>query len=340
MFVFNEMNELFRAYDFFHRHRLFAFNARKIVEVFPDVVVAAFVEVNSDFSSDNQIVEIPSRDFQLLQFHGTLHHGLVGEGEALGLQRAQQAVGVFGCAMQRAEFHHGLVVEAGLLAVEELVGEAGKEFLPLININRCIDVVEAGQHAMHIPVNHGMGQVEGNGSNGRSRIVADAFQFSELLEIGGERSVVLEIECSKTKVGMIGLFIYSGLAVGSLVFSIINKYLSYRLLIITFTIVYVFFLFLTTIIANFYFRLFCLFCLGICNCLANMSTMTLVSESVSSKKRSLFTGVINSGYSFCPIVYTPLYVILGQWRYIFWIENIVAIACAIVYFLFWKIHLV
>ena len=162
--------------------------------------------------------------------------------------------------------------------------------------------------------------------------ICDKGQYNITEKYGFSWITEMEIECSKTKVGMIGLFIYSGLAVGSLVFSIINKYLSYRHLIITFTIVYVFFLFLTTIIANFYFRLFCLFCLGICNCLANMSTMTLVSESVSSKKRSLFTGVINSGYSFCPIVYTPLYVILGQWRYIFWIENIVAIACAIVYF--------
>ena len=142
----------------------------------------------------------------------------------------------------------------------------------------------------------------------------------------------MNIECSRAKVSMIGSFTYSGLTAGSLVFSVMTKYLSYRHLIIIFVFAYVLFLFLTTIVNNLAFRLFCLFCLGICNGLANMSTMTLVSESVSAKKRSLFAGIINAGYSFCPIMYTPLYVLLGQWRYIFWLENVIGIACGVVYF--------
>ena len=69
------------------------------------------------------------------------------------------------------------------------------------------------------------------------------------------------------------------------------------------------------------------------NGLALMNTMTLVSESVSSERRSLFAGIINAGYSFCPIMYTPLYVIFGKWRFIFWLQNIIAITCGIMYFL-------
>ena len=154
--------------------------------------------------------------------------------------------------------------------------------------------------------------------------VKEKYPFSWISEMG--------IECSRAKVSMIGSFTYSGLTAGSLVFSVMTKYLSYRHLIIIFVFAYVLFLFLTTIVNNLFFRLFCLFCLGICNGLANMSTMTLVSESVSAKKRSLFAGIINAGYSFCPIMYTPLYVLLGQWRYIFWLENVIGIACGVVYF--------
>ena len=153
--------------------------------------------------------------------------------------------------------------------------------------------------------------------------VKESFDFSWIIEMG--------IECNQAKVGMIGTFVSFGLTLGSLLFSIVTKYLTHRTLIIIFTFCYVFFVFLTTIIGSFYFRLFCLFCMGICNGLANNSTMTLVSESVSSKKRSLFQGIINVGYSFCPIMYTPLYVLLGNWRFCFWLENIIGITCGVMF---------
>ena len=153
--------------------------------------------------------------------------------------------------------------------------------------------------------------------------VVEEYGFSWIIDMG--------ISCDQTKVGLIGSFVNFGLTAGSLLFSVANKYLTHRQLIIYFVFIYVFFLFLTTVVNSFGFRLFCLFCLGICNSLANMSTMTLVSESVSSKKRSLFAGIINVGYSCCPIMYTPLYVILGNWRYIFWLQNIIGITCGVMY---------
>ena len=153
--------------------------------------------------------------------------------------------------------------------------------------------------------------------------VVEEYGFSWIIDMG--------ISCDQTKVGLIGSFVNFGLTAGSLLFSVANKYLTHRQLIIYFVFIYVFFLFLTTVVNSFGFRLFCLFCLGICNSLANMSTMTLVSESVSSKKRSLFAGIINVGYSCCPIMYTPLYVILGKWRYIFWLQNIIGITCGVMY---------
>ena len=155
----------------------------------------------------------------------------------------------------------------------------------------------------------------------------EPYEYSE--EIGFSWVMDMEIECDKAKVGLIGSFVNFGLTTGSLLFSIMTKYLTYRDLIIYFTFEYVFFVFLTTVVDSFEFRLFCLFCLGIGNGMANMSTMTLVTESVISTRRSFFGSVINAGYSFCPIMYTPLYVILGKWKYIFWLQNIIGITTAV-----------
>ena len=160
--------------------------------------------------------------------------------------------------------------------------------------------------------------------NGNYKVV-ETFGFSWIID--------MKIECDRTKVGLIGSFTNFGLTAGSLLFSVISKCLTLRQMIIYFVFIYVFFLFLTTVVNSFEFRLFCLFCLGICNSMANMSTMTLVSESVSSKKRSLFAGIINVGYSSCPIIYTYLYVILGSWKYIFWLQNIIGITCGVMYFI-------
>ena len=93
--------------------------------------------------------------------------------------------------MEGPEFHHSLVVKAWLLAVEEFVGELGKELLSFININRCVDVVEPGQHAVDVAVDHGVGQVEGYGCDGCSGVVADAFQQFELFKIGRKLSIIL-----------------------------------------------------------------------------------------------------------------------------------------------------
>ena len=135
-------------------------------------------------------------------------------------------------------------------------------------------------------------------------IVVETFDFSWIIDY--------KIECDKTKVGLIGTFVNLGLTAGSLLFSIITKYLSHRDLVRIFVFFYILFLFLMTIVKNYYFGLFCLFCLGIGNDMSNMSIMIIVSESVTSKRRSLFQGIINVGLSFCPIMYTPLFVILKK----------------------------
>ena len=158
--------------------------------------------------------------------------------------------------------------------------------------------------------------------------VVKKYDYSWITDMG--------IECDKAKVGYIGTFFYSGMTVGNFCFSIINKYLMHKQIIIIFTFSYVVFLFLTTVINNFYFRLVCLLLVGISQGLANPSTLTIVSESVSSKWRSLFASLINVGYSTCPIMYTYIYVGLEKWKYIFWMQNIIAIICGVLYIIILK----
>jgi OCT family organic cation transporter-like MFS transporter 4/5 len=163
---------------------------------------------------------------------------------------------------------------------------------------------------------------------GHNYTVVKKYDYSWITDMG--------IECDKAKVGYIGTFFYSGMTVGNFCFSIINKYLMHNQIIIIFTFTYVVFLFLTTVINNFYFRLVCLLLVGISQGLANPSTLTIVSESVSSKWRSLFASLINVGYSTCPIMYTYIYVGLGKWKYIFWMQNIIATICGVLYIIILK----
>lgn len=190
-------------------------------------------------------------------------------------------------------------------------------------------------HNTSIPMLETMPKVSIPGKKGTEKLDYDLCKEKYNVEddIGFSWIIDMDIKCDKAKVGLIGSIVSFGLTVGTLVFSIMTKYLSYRALIIIFTYLYVLFIFLTTVVDSFEFRLFCLFCCGICNGMANMSTMTIVSESVSSTKRSLFAGVINVGYSFCPIMYTPLYVLLNSWKYCFWLQNIIGITCATMYWI-------
>ena len=153
--------------------------------------------------------------------------------------------------------------------------------------------------------------------------IVKKYEFTWISDMG--------IECDQAKVGYIGTFFFSGMTVGNFFFSIITKYLMHKQIITIFTFTYVIFLFLTTIVDNYYFRLICVLIVGICQGLANPSTLTIVSESVSSKRRSLFASLINVGYSTCPIMYTYIYVYFPNWKYVFWMQNIIAIICGILY---------
>ena len=189
-FVLDQLVELVRFQEIGGPSEVLRLDAWEVVEVFPDVAVVAFVQVDLVLEPDDEIVEIARLDIDPVHFDGALRDGVVGEGEAMGLQRTLEAVGVLWGALQGTEFHHGLVVEAGLLAVEKFVGKASKERLAFININRCFNVVESGEHSVHIAINHGIRQVESDGCNGGGGVFSYAFQLFKFLEIRWKLSIV------------------------------------------------------------------------------------------------------------------------------------------------------
>ena len=95
--------------------------------------------------------------------------------------------------------------------------------------------------------------------------------------------IELNISCIEAEVGLLGSFTFAGLTCGCFLFSLITKYFTYKPLIIIPIFIYVIFLFLTTIINNYYFRLFCLIPLGITNAVGLFSILTLINESVPTK---------------------------------------------------------
>ena len=108
--VVNHLQERFRPDDILGTDRFLTLDAGEVVEVAPDVVATAFVEVDFISCPHDQIVEIACRDLGLGQLHWPLHDGLPFEGEAMGLDGAVEAVGALWGAVQGAELHHGLVV--------------------------------------------------------------------------------------------------------------------------------------------------------------------------------------------------------------------------------------
>ena len=157
--------------------------------------------------------------------------------------------------------------------------------------------------------------------NASNYTVTKNYSFSWIIELG--------ISCSEYQVGLIGSFTYAGMCCGSFLFSVMNKFLTHKSIVILCLSLYIVTLFSMTLVPGLYYKLAALLFLGMNNGLANFSSMSIVSESVSSSKRSVFTSIINIGYSFCPIMYIPIYVLVDNWRLVFYLQNIIAVGCLI-----------
>ena len=130
------------------------------------------------------------------------------------------------------------------------------------------------------------------------------------------------IECEKMDIGLIGAFIYVGNTAGAVVFSIVSKITTHKKILIISSFGFCIVLFLNTLITSysfFYCSLACLVLLGTFgNCLC-YSSIVLAEEIVRSDKRSLFSGVINVGYSLSGVLYSIAFWFIQDWRIVFYI---------------------
>ena len=71
------------------------FDARKVVQVLPNVVGSSLVETDLLVIGDeHKIMEVAGADARIFLFYRSLCHGLPGEGKAVSLERALGTVGV------------------------------------------------------------------------------------------------------------------------------------------------------------------------------------------------------------------------------------------------------
>ena len=130
------------------------------------------------------------------------------------------------------------------------------------------------------------------------------------------------IECDKFMIGLIGVFTFIGNTMGSVVFSIITKYLTHKKILIISSFGFSLSIFNCTLIHSidyFYYLFICLIFVGLFgNCLC-YSSLVVCEEIISSKKRSFFSSIINMGYGLCGIMYSVIFMYIQNWRYDFYI---------------------
>ena len=130
------------------------------------------------------------------------------------------------------------------------------------------------------------------------------------------------IECDQFMIGLIGVFTFIGNTLGSIAFSFVPKFLSHKNILIFSSICFSIVIYTITLvhdIKNFYIIFICLLFNGLFGNLLCYSSLVISEEIVSSKRRSLFSSVINTGYGFCGIMYSFIFMYVQNWRYDFYI---------------------
>ncbi len=130
------------------------------------------------------------------------------------------------------------------------------------------------------------------------------------------------IECDKFHIGLIGVFTFIGNTMGSIVFSIISKYFTHKKILLTSSVGFSLSIFICTLIHSvdyFYCIFICLIFVGLFgNCLC-YSSLIVCEETVSSRKRSFFSSIINMGYGLCGVMYSLIFMYIQNWRYDFYL---------------------
>ena len=144
--------------------------------------------------------------------------------------------------------------------------------------------------------------------------IVETYNYSWVIEYN--------IECDQMNIGFMGSFAFIGNTLGGLIFSSINKCISHKKILIISSIGFCIAVLLCTMVKSFDYFIFLLvfevFIGMFGNCLC-YSSMVIAQEVVSSKKRSLFSSIINVGYSLCGILYSLAFYFLQNWRYVFYL---------------------
>jgi len=149
---------------------------------------------------------------------------------------------------------------------------------------------------------------------GKEYEVLERFGYSWVSEFG--------IECNKFMIGLIGVFTFIGNTSGSVVFSIIAKYLTHKKILLISSVGFSLSIFICTIIysiENFYWIFIHLIFVGLFGNLLCYSSLVVCEEIVSSRKRPFFSSIINMGYGLCGIMYSFIFMYIQNWRYVFYV---------------------
>ena len=144
--------------------------------------------------------------------------------------------------------------------------------------------------------------------------ITERFGYSWIIEFN--------IECDQFMIGLIGVFTFIGNTLGSVAFSFVPKFLSHKNILILSSICFSIVIYTITLvhdIKNFYIIFICLLFNGLFGNLLCYSSLFVSEEIISSKRRSLFSSVINTGYAFCGIMYSFIFMYVQNWRYDFYI---------------------
>ena len=144
--------------------------------------------------------------------------------------------------------------------------------------------------------------------------ILERFRYSWVSEFG--------FECNKFKIGLIGVFTFLGNSLGSIAFSIVTKYLNYKNILLISIVGFSISIFVCTLVNsvdNFYWILISLNFVGLFGNLLCYASLFITEEIVSSRRRSNFSSIINTGYSFCGIMYSFIFKYVQNWRYDFYI---------------------
>lgn len=130
------------------------------------------------------------------------------------------------------------------------------------------------------------------------------------------------IECDQFMIGLIGVFTFIGNTLGSVFFAFVPKFLSHKNILILSSIGFSIVIYIITLVRDikyFYVIFIMLLFVGLFGNLLCYSSLVVSEEIVSSRRRSLFSSVINTGYAFCGIMYSFIFMYVQNWRYDFYI---------------------